>query len=476
MEKRVVSGADSTVLVADGVLTVIFPAPQTSDDDLGMRTQRRILGADYYTAIIDLRGNVGGSLPEFITGLYPLIPECRIGGYDYAGEPFALIREYDGRLVSKRFPLPSEKSKSGVVVFDSPIVQCAKKKVPVTVLIDERSMSSSQVIAEMCRVAGHTVLGYAPEDYLHGTVSIGAFGSPPRKGDYVSIPVYRLAFEHPEPAKIPKSEWMQFDNSKATGVFAPYAHSVIALADLTKYENKFISDQHLHAVMRAELMGSNNHMFTSYAEHRSAVRVYDVIGGLGAPPLPTMFAYFGHKMDDHYQFLTDGERAEIRAVHKPTWIAMYKHIGPLVIDLRGMKQDGRGLITALAPFIETTAFAVSVYEQGAWVERTYYLANRDIDRFQVHRESVSNELADRDVTFLVDKLTGKPRDLHAMMFLHYISSNFRVYGEWLAHPEIAWVPLSSAESKKIVTYPGVRFSQIAPIKAIPPAYRPYLRS
>jgi hypothetical protein len=157
-------GALPVVGNVDGVLHIVFPTPVKGFDVIGY-TQRLIaeqsVGATSVT--LDLRGNIGGLYSVFYNSLYAILPEEEViikgdrNGRDVGGvfrRGNSLTIEYDGE-----------------VTFKSPVIPCPKLLLPVTVVVNERSMSSSQLVAiSLARVPGNRVMGTAPQNYTNATV------------------------------------------------------------------------------------------------------------------------------------------------------------------------------------------------------------------------------------------------------------------------------------------------------------------
>jgi hypothetical protein len=157
------------VKVVGKILHIMFPTPDKLDEKakcstLIAKTQKMILGAQPATSVVlDLRGNIGGDFSLFYGSLYAILPELHILG-DRNGVEIAEIFDDGQDLVIRA---------NSVDVYRRQVQRCRKLNLPVTVIVNERSMSSAQLIAILISTNGGTLIGAAPANYTNGTLSDG---------------------------------------------------------------------------------------------------------------------------------------------------------------------------------------------------------------------------------------------------------------------------------------------------------------
>lgn len=117
--------------------------------------------------ILDLRGNYGGKFTLFLDALYPVLPV-----FDLVVEGVNLDDEVTNEIILKNniFKI-TDHSKE---IFSKEIDTGIKHNIPIKLIIDERSMSSSQLLAIIFRYlyGDNAVDGYAPELYTNGSTTI----------------------------------------------------------------------------------------------------------------------------------------------------------------------------------------------------------------------------------------------------------------------------------------------------------------
>lgn len=157
--------------------SIYFPTPFTkaseSDNKKLIKETRKLIEeatkklGDSGKITIDLRANLGGDFSVFYSALYALLPEYDnrpiINGVN-SGVLVAKIEEKKGKL---RIIINDN------VVFEKEINPIKKWKGRVFVRINDKSMSSSQLIAIMFidTFGRDRVLGTAPELYTNGSLS-----------------------------------------------------------------------------------------------------------------------------------------------------------------------------------------------------------------------------------------------------------------------------------------------------------------
>ena len=121
--------------------------------------------------VIDLRNNYGGDFSVFYDSLISVLPDYNnkiiVTGYNPKYGDVAKICNENGYL-RIYIKTPNESKMNCHYSY-----KLLNKKIyngNITVLIDKKSMSSSQLIAIMCR--DHTVIGSAPELYTNGSLQI----------------------------------------------------------------------------------------------------------------------------------------------------------------------------------------------------------------------------------------------------------------------------------------------------------------
>lgn len=183
--------------VKGGIFRLYFPTPykyNTPADNLKLiqythKLIKKHLQPGLKKIIIDLRANLGGDFTIFYSALYTLLPDYKnkeiITGVNAQGEEVMRMKNDNDNFVM--FIKRPGSSKFDLAVNKPLIKQKIIHKVPVYVEINEKSMSSSQLIAIMfLQTYGRSrVSGYAPELYTNGSLVIPGFDQ-----NVVVIPYY----------------------------------------------------------------------------------------------------------------------------------------------------------------------------------------------------------------------------------------------------------------------------------------------
>jgi len=178
-------------------MRLYFPTPykyNTKSEDLKLIKYTQKLIADHAPGkkeiILDLRGNLGGNFSVFYSALYALLPDYKndtiITGVNSINEEIMQMKNINDKLYIE-FDNPSGNGKSKFY-FDL-IPQKVNHNAKIKVEINEKSMSSSQLIAimflQLDEYGPSRVSGYAPELYTNGSASIPGFD-----GNSVVFPYY----------------------------------------------------------------------------------------------------------------------------------------------------------------------------------------------------------------------------------------------------------------------------------------------
>lgn len=363
-------GCMPVVKVIDKVLHIMFPTPDKLDEQkkcstLVAKTQKMILNAPRANSVVlDLRGNIGGDFSLFYGSLYPILPELRVQG-DRNGVEIAEIFD-DGKYLIIR---------ATVDVYKSHVQRCRKLNLPVTVIVNERSMSSAQLIAILISANGGTLIGSAPANYTNGTLTDGIANVISYNFKYKNIVYYGLPPQSP-----------------------------ILIKETQRY--KAVSVEHERAIANNELYDDSYHYFYTNKGPPSC----GIIGS-------AVWCYFPYIK----KFIVKDHIKEYQDVWT-TILGHYRAGNRIILDLRGLRQDGPELVFMLSPFIKTTAIEVIGGEP-------LVLANRHIEKATLTTRSVCNEMADAKLIVLVDDKFGHFRDKYSTMLFAYFCKYHTVYGK-----------------------------------------------
>jgi len=175
------------VKVINDRMRLYFPTPykyNSKNDDIKLIKYTQKLIAEHAPGmkeiIIDLRGNLGGNFTVFYSALYALLPDYKnqtiITGVNSIGDEIMEMKNINDSLYII-FDNPSKNGKSNFqfVLIPQEVKHSAKVKVE----INEKSMSSSQLIAimflQLDEYGPSRVSGYAPELYTNGSASVPGF-------------------------------------------------------------------------------------------------------------------------------------------------------------------------------------------------------------------------------------------------------------------------------------------------------------
>ena len=152
--------------------SLLFPTPYSesndAEDDKIVNYCQKLIQENYKSDklfYIDLRGNLGGDFSLFVRAFYSLIPNFSVDGVS-GEEKIAKISEKNGTLTIEY---------NGSILYSTKFKPI--KKVPdnsnVRVIINEKSMSSSQLIAIL--FPENHVIGIAPELYTNGSIALSGY-------------------------------------------------------------------------------------------------------------------------------------------------------------------------------------------------------------------------------------------------------------------------------------------------------------
>ncbi|CAN0384243.1 unnamed protein product, partial [Ascophyllum nodosum] len=156
----------------DNKFTLYFPTPdiKLSDDEIEMLIQHTHdlidegMSQNPDRVVLDMKGNHGGNFYVFYASLYPFLPYINpiIIGVNKQGEKVAEIRDDNDvlRIIIE-----------GMCVYSKKITRTKKYDIKVHLEIDERSMSSSQLITLIfLQTLGQSyITGNSPALYTNGS-------------------------------------------------------------------------------------------------------------------------------------------------------------------------------------------------------------------------------------------------------------------------------------------------------------------
>lgn len=295
-------GAMPVAKTIEGTLHIVFPTPSSKQKNLVHYTQDLIakesIGAEQ--VVLDLRGNIGGNFNLFYNSLYAILPynELIMKG-DRNGCEIAYIRDKNNRLTIEY---------DGDTIFDVPVISCKKLNLPVTVLVNERSMSSSQLLA--------IILGYrgsAPMNYTNGSIYEPS----------LQCCVMGYNFKHGDTV---------YSGLPTTTV------KRIPICDNMRGFSGGLSLGHLRAIVNNEVFADTYHFFYSFSTKPD--KVQHAVSGLIKGRFWIFIPYQKQQLPIDWKKL----------------MTSYDGKMEIVLDLRGYRQKGEMLLQSLAPFLPHPAF------------------------------------------------------------------------------------------------------------------------
>ena len=387
----------------DETMIVKFPTP---NNDKIIQVTRRLMRncvRDHKPkrAIIDLRGNIGGMFHVFYDALRPLMPNDKniVTGVAIDGrEEFSIDIDKDNIIYT-----------IGQNVIKLKLTKCYKYDIPVTVLVNEKSLSSSQVIAMQ-----FDIIGNSPGDLTNYCVEIS-------KG--MSIPMYRLKKNGLLYKGLDITYPPQKPINKPNETFEEkYNQSVVLEKPLWPIDEvKPLSDEHLFSILRYNnTRDCNMHVRTRFTLSR--VKPVFKNGVLFMPD------FVGFESVGDIDSMSNFEMAKrISIAYKDSWDKISEWVESnenVTIDCRGFRRQGIITVMCFWPFLE---HHVVKTDKGDMVLNPVDIKST---------EKLGNVLFKCKLTIIVDDLVCRYNEKFNVLVLDYFMNNHKLIGRGPIHNEI----------------------------------------
>ena len=292
-----------------------------------------------------------------------------------------------------------------MVVYRKNINKIEKYDVPVYLRINDKSASSSQLIAIIFlqKLGESHVYGEAPSRYTNGSGINRSYSQ-----DQVVMPYY---FFRDSRGIVHKDGLI-----RGGSILSEFSSSPFINEKLLIDPNKTVNDQHLRAIIHNEYFDNNNHSRIEYDDPRPGMKIID---GKTWVFFPTKYEY-------------KPEHPEKKIYHKEIieeCKELYTNINSIyqtnpdmefVVDLRSFSTRGKDLFQTLAPFI-----------QSKKLETDFTIVMSAVHPFLLPRgESKSGFMESANVTFIMDKGTAQLKDVWFCCLLNNLGRpNYKILGD-----------------------------------------------
>jgi hypothetical protein len=286
----------------------------------------------------------------------------------------------------------------GTVVFAKDINRVPKYSITTYLRIDEKSMSSSQLIALifMQALGEKYVYGNAPAKYTNGS------SMHPSYGREVVIPYY---FFKDSSGVIHKEGLIRGGNEN---IISEFEKSPFIVEPIRIDSTKTVNEYHLRAIIHNEYLENNSHSRIEYTGN--PLPGWKMIEGKFWAFFPTKYKY--HYNDPLSKVYHADIEKDCAAVYKA--MASMKSTGiEYVVDMRGFETRGKDLFQTFAPFLQAKLINTSIQ---------IYMQASDPFIYPVETTAHSGFMVGERVIFLLDANTAKNRDISFCAFMNNISA------------------------------------------------------